>query len=148
MRSKCKKEDENESKDPIEKERKEEAFHEEVSEEENPSEIGEDSNEVKTEEEDPILTLRLCLRVWRGLEGKAWEKKNKFLYFSSYFAPLKAFPFLSLQTPKQSLRGSYEGEEIPIMEVKSIQRKKKFDEDETPKMEEKLSAADQNLRKI
>jgi len=47
----AKKEDENESKGPIEKERKEEAFIEEVCEEENPSEIGEDSNELKTEEE-------------------------------------------------------------------------------------------------
>jgi len=24
-----------------------------------------------------IITLRLCLRVWRGREGKAWEKRNE-----------------------------------------------------------------------
>jgi len=23
------------------------------------------------------VSLRLCLRVWRGREGKAWEKKNE-----------------------------------------------------------------------
>lgn len=40
------------------------------------------------------------------------------------------------EDPILTIRGNYEGEEIPIMEVKSIQGKKKLEEDETPKMEE------------